>query len=223
MSEEKVGEVQEEDLHAAEKALEALEDGEFLKVGKIVQEIEEDIEAQGTEETLSNIMEGASVSIEQYNDAVAVLHTWEIDPQERDLSPDETVELAGRVQEIAASHAQVLSRGATIDRLQSILDALPKNLIGNFIRNRDVDIDRASALGWTVYEVSDRGERGMHSDGSSHVIVGDVILMVMDRDLYHVGQKVRQQRREARKRLTSVKDSFKSKVAGVGTGGHFEA
>lgn len=109
----------------------------------------------------------------------------------RDKSPDEVldaVERARRKQQVA----QVLTRGHLNSKMQAVIDSLPPDKRGVFVREREDDIIRYRNLG---YEIEmDLDVPGLHGTGDGRVRIGDVILMTTTRENHELIQEVKTER-----------------------------
>lgn len=86
---------------------------------------------------------------------------------------------------------QILDRGVIGDRLS--VD-VPKHLYPEWVPNDDGEIFRMQAMGFRFPDSSEYSKRGLHTDGTSKVIVGDVVLMVCDREDKEIIDEIRDER-----------------------------
>ena len=101
---------------------------------------------------------------------------------------------------------QVLGMGLVTDAIR-VEDADPNRRYA-YVRERDIDIKKFEALGYTVE--TQEGE-GTHGAGDNRRRVGDVILMSVDRARYDLIQEVKHER-VARKMDSPVKE-YKERAA----------
>ena len=153
--------------------------------------------------------------------AVKVLAEEGIDPQSRGMTAEEAVEKAERLLARRQSAVQVLARGQTVDALASVIEKLPSDREGQFVRDTPGDIARAEALGFRIELGMD--VKGLHDTGDNRVKVGDTVLMTIDRDEKRVVDRVRITERNRKNRVQSVQDQFRNVAASANTGGSFGA
>ena len=83
--------------------------------------------------------------------------------------------------------AQVLNRSIVNDRLNV---ALPPHLVGEWVRNDPMEINRMQALGFQV-DTEYAPNRAIHGGGRAGAIIGDVIFMTTDRENKQMIDEVR--------------------------------
>lgn len=115
-----------------------------------------------------------------------------------DLSPEEAVAKAERLQAAKARAVQVLSRGKTLDALDMALETVPKGYVGEFVREDEMSVNRKRALGYELVEASSDKRRSLHPSGDSRVRVGDVVLMQIPEEEHVAIQAARQEVRQKR-------------------------
>lgn len=188
--------LEEDEIEAGEAALEAAMDEESVNEDSDIQEVSE-------------------LELRQ---AIRVLEEAEIDHIARGMTPEEAVEKAKLLQKVRAGAAQILSRGKTVDAFHQLLDSLPDNLHGEFVRENDRDIKRKEGLGFEVY--SGAGD-GTHGSGDSTSRVGDLVLMVTDKDVHRVLEQERTKRKMEKnsRRRKAEKANFNKFADAQGTGG----
>lgn len=147
-----------------------------------------DLESKGAE-ALKQI-DPADVEAAEESDALEL-------PQ--DMSVEDAVAKAKRLQAEEARIAQILSRGITNDRLAQIAEAIPAHKHGVMVRERPEDIHRYEALGYQVE--TEINVKGMHGVGDKRVRVGDVILMTTSQEQRKLIEKVRDDQKRRRKSL----------------------
>ena len=79
-----------------------------------------------------------------------------------------------------AQLTQILTQGRVNARIQQIMDKLPKDRFGVFVRNADTDIEHYQQLGFEI-ELG-LNVKGIHGSGDNRVIIGDVVLMTTSQD-----------------------------------------
>lgn len=118
---------------------------------------------------------------------------------ESKLTDQEVVEKVDKINNLRAENVQVLSRGPVVDGLKRILDMVPAGLIGQFILNTPMQIQRAESLGWKVHTDKNLAQESPTPSASNHVIMGDCVLMTIPEEMY-VAQLMERDARIAEKR-----------------------
>ncbi len=122
------------------------------------------------------------VSPEKVQECRMFLDRFGID--EAKYSDQEVVEKVRRIQKARESHAQVLSRGRTLDGLDRLLKFVPDGYIGEFKRERPEDISRAHALGFRVFKSDEAAVASSTGSADGKVRLGDCILMIIPEEEY---------------------------------------
>lgn len=117
-----------------------------------------------------------------------------------ELSDVEILSKAENILALSNSAAQVLSRGQVVDALENLLKRyVPKGFVGEFKRERDLDVQRAEALGWSVFIAEGKVRESLTNSADGKVRLGDLILMIQPEDNY-VAYHIARERRKAKRR-----------------------
>lgn len=114
------------------------------------------------------------------------------------LSDEQILSKAENILKLSQSAAQVLSRGQVLDGLERLLKFVPKGFVGEFKRERDLDIARAEALGWRVFIAEGKARESLTNSADGKLRLGDLILMIMPEDNYAAHLIAREQRKRQR-------------------------
>ncbi len=100
------------------------------------------------------------------------------------LTPKEVMHKIEKIQAAREVAAQVLSRGQALDGIERLLSFVPEGYVGEFKRENDMEVARARALGFEVFE--DKRANLESSTGKSDGLVrlGDQILMIIREETY---------------------------------------
>lgn len=149
-------------------------------------------------------IEAAAATREEHKKALKVL--MEFDFAQGDLSEEEVIEKAARLKDMESRAAQVLSRGRTLDAMDRIsAKHVPKGHVGLLVRNNELDIARAQALGYELcfneeHKKSAKDTPTGTADGL--IRVGDAVLMSISEEEHRVLQKVKAKRIAEKRRRT---------------------
>ncbi len=129
-------------------------------------------------------------------------------------------EVMAKIEKIRAAKeiaSQVLSRGRALDGIERMLSFVPDGYKGQFKRENDVDISRARALGFEVFQ-DQRANIGS-STGKSDGLVrfGDQILMIIREETYVANRLVKAERAADRRRSHNYKAGSNKKQIDQGT------
>lgn len=110
------------------------------------------------------------------------------------ISPRQAKEKADALKKKKAKIAQILSTGLTAQMLRIKHNDPSKRYV--YVRNRNVDIERFSSLG---YELDlDQPKDSEHKTGDSRKVVGDTVLMSIGREDYELIEEVKAEMVERR-------------------------
>lgn len=127
------------------------------------------------------------------------------------LTDKEVMQKIHKIDAARRTSVQVLSRGKAIDGIERALQKVPEGYVGEFRRDRDVDIQRAEALGWTVFIDEDAKKETPTQAADNKVKLGDQILMIIPEEEYVGNWIAIRERREARRKRR--KDLLGGKIA----------
>jgi hypothetical protein len=121
------------------------------------------------------------------------------------LTDQEVMAKIDRIREAKPIASQVLSRGRALDGIERMLSFVPEGYIGEFKRENDIDVSRARALGFEVFqsEAANTGSSTGKSDGL--VRFGDQILMIIREETYVANRLVKAERAAARRQSHNYK------------------
>lgn len=122
--------------------------------------------------------------------------------------------------ELRAKLAAILDRGIVEDRLKV---ELPEGMYGEWVRNDPLEIRRLQSLGFKIDDTYAKN-RGIHSDGSDSAIVGDVIYMIVDKEVKDVIDDIRHEqiikthlkKKKGRAKVNKEETDFLSSVENEG-------
>lgn len=120
-----------------------------------------------------------------------------------DMKDTEVIEMMHKVNKATEENIQVLSRGASTDGMQRLLDKVPTGFVGEFKGNTDLEIDQARAIGWEVFQDESVKKDSVTAGSDRTVKLADCVLMVMPVEKYiairMVKRNMNKLRREAHK------------------------
>jgi len=122
-----------------------------------------------------------------------------------DLSPKEVMDKIEKIKAAKEIAAQVLSRGRAIDGIERLLSFVPEGYIGEFKRENDMDISRAKALGFTVFESDEANLESSTGKSDGLVRLGDQLLMVIPEETYVANRLVKAERLAERRKAHDFK------------------
>lgn len=94
-------------------------------------------------------------------------------------SDDEVLEKIEKIREVQSENVQVLSRGDATDQIKTFINKIPRGLIGEFVPDRPIDIERRKALGWIVFLDEEAASTSPTGASDSVIRLADCILMVI--------------------------------------------
>lgn len=110
---------------------------------------------------------------------------------------------------------QILDRGIVGDRLK--VD-IPNNLHPEWVPNDPMEIHRMQTVGFRFPSEEEYKNRGLHNQGDGKVIVGDVVLMVCDREDKEIIDEIRAEQfekmngRPGEAKVQAEEKNFKSQL-----------
>jgi hypothetical protein len=126
------------------------------------------------------------VTSAEYEKVVSFLDHYGIDTD--GLDEDEIFEKYEKIQRIRKEQVQVLSRGQTLDSFDRLLSFVPRGYRGYFVRETSLEIARAEALGWQLFQGTDESQAANRSSSTGKsdglVRLGDLILMILPEENY---------------------------------------
>lgn len=143
------------------------------------------------------------ITSREFEQIVEFIEKYGVDTS--NLSDEEIVEKYGKIQKIRQEQIQVLSRGYTIDAFDRILSFVPKGMKGWFVRDHDMSISRAKALGWELFRGNDASKKAnlASSTGKSDGLVrlGDLVLVVTSEENYAALMIAKEERNRRRRKM----------------------
>lgn len=181
-----------------EEALSAAEERNNKENENIQEESTPEDDSQETTQASSEAPEAEEVDVspEKVQECRMFLDRFGIN--ESEYTDKEVIEKVRRIQKARESHAQVLSRGRTLDGLDRLLKFVPKGYVGEFKRENPEDISRAHALGFRVFKSEDAAVASSTGSADGKVRLGDCILMIIPEEEYiaaHLAKQDNIQRR----------------------------
>ncbi len=183
------GEEKEEEDKIVQEVLDSLPDPEA------VEEPEEPIEAPVGPADFSSPSHVAPQVLEE---AHIFLNKYGI--MTEGLTPKEVMTKIQKIKVAKVENAQVLTRGRAIDGMERMLSFVPDGFVGEFKRENDLDISRAKALGFTVFESEEAKLESSTGTSDGTVRYGDQILMIIREELYVANRLIKAERLAARRR-----------------------
>ena len=116
------------------------------------------------------------------------------------LSPKEVMEKIDKIHAAKAESAQVLSRGQALDGIERLLTFVPEGFIGEFMRENDMDINRAKALGFKVLESEEANLASSTGKADGLVRCADQILMIIPEERHIANRLIKAERLAERRK-----------------------
>ena len=123
----------------------------------------------------------------------------------KDLSPKEVMNKIEKIKAAKEIAAQVLSRGRAIDGIERLLSFVPEGYVGEFKRENDMDIERAKALGFKVFESDEAKVESSTGKSDGLVRLGDQLLMIIPEETYVANRLVKAERLAERRKSHTFK------------------